>query len=314
MSCVFVSCLGSLFTLRWKWHLCVQDDEDVFLLSKIADILRPLLSCYKEEFFPHFDKLLPHFTRLLGPDRPWPDHQWSLCVFDDIIEYGGPACERYRNCFLERLLALLTSTSPEVRQAASYGIGVLAQFGGEGFVQTCVQAVPVLVAMIEAPDSRAPERVFATENAISAVSKVLLWRSQAINADELIPRWFSWLPVWEDDEENPHVYGLLCSLLEVNHPALLGKDNANLPRVVMVMAEAFAKEAVEPSSPVGARMVALLNSLKVIAEFKRESGKKSICASEGSCRSREFTHPTAIFENPPLGNTMTSAIGVCSVV
>lgn len=248
-------------------ELLDEDDEDVFLLSKIADILRPLLSCYKEEFFPYFDKLLPHFTRLLGPDRPWPDHQWGLCVFDDIVEYGGPACERYRSCFLERLLALLTSASPEVRQAASYGIGVLAQFAGEGFTQACVQAVPTLVAMIEAPDSRAPERVFATENAISAVSKVLLWRSQAVNADELIPRWFSWLPVWEDDEENPHVYGLLCSLLEVNHPALLGKDNTNLPRVVMVMAEAFAKEAVEPSSPVGARMVALLHSLKSNAEM-----------------------------------------------
>uniref|UniRef100_A0A023FS80 Putative karyopherin importin beta 3 n=1 Tax=Amblyomma parvum TaxID=251391 RepID=A0A023FS80_AMBPA len=247
-------------------ELLDEDDEDVFLLSKVADIMRPLLSCYKEEFFPFFDKLLPHFTRLLGPDRPWSDHQWGLCVFDDIIEYGGPACERYRGYFLERLLALLTSSSPEVRQAASYGVGVLAQFGGDGFAAACTQAVPMLVAMIEAPDSKAPERIFATENAISAVSKVLLWRVQAVNADELIPRWFSWLPVWEDDEENPHVYGLLCSLLEVNHPALLGADNANLPRVVMVMAEAFAREALEPSSPVGTRMVALLNTLKGNAE------------------------------------------------
>lgn len=247
-------------------ELLDEDDEDVFLLSKVADILRSLLTCYKEEFFPHFDKLLNHFTRLLGPDRAWPDHQWGLCVFDDVIEYGGPACERYRACFMERLLALLESPSAEVRQAASYGVGVLAQFGGEGFVAECARAVPVLVAMIEAPDSRAPERVFATENAISAVSKVLLWRCQAVNAQELIPRWFSWLPVWEDDEENPHVYGLLCSLLEVNHAALLGADNANLPRVVMVMAEAFAREAVKPSSPVGARMVALLNSLKSNAE------------------------------------------------
>lgn len=247
-------------------ELLDEDDEDVFLLSKVADILRSLLTCYKEEFFPHFDKLLNHFTRLLGPDRAWPDHQWGLCVFDDVIEYGGPACERYRACFLERLLALLESPSAEVRQAASYGVGVLAQFGGDGFVAECARAVPVLVAMIEAPDSRAPERVFATENAISAVSKVLLWRCQAVNAQELIPRWFSWLPVWEDDEENPHVYGLLCSLLEVNHAALLGAENANLPRVVMVMAEAFAREAVKPSSPVGARMVALLGSLKSNAE------------------------------------------------
>ncbi|EEC04565.1 Ran-binding protein, putative [Ixodes scapularis] len=71
-------------------ELLEEDDDDVFLLSKVADILRSLFTCYKEALFPYFDRLLPHFARLLGADRPWPDHQWGLCVFDDIIEYGGP--------------------------------------------------------------------------------------------------------------------------------------------------------------------------------------------------------------------------------
>lgn len=255
-------------------ELLDEDDEDVFLLSKVADILRSLFTCYKEDLFPYFDRLLPHFTKLLGADRPWPDHQWGLCVFDDVIEYGGPACERYQGFFLPRLLQLLESQSAEVRQAACYGVGVLAQFGGDNFAKVCASAVPVLVSMIEAPESRGPERVFATENAISAVSKVLLWRCSVLNADEVIPRWFSWLPVWEDDEENPHVYGLLCSLLEVNHPALLGADNANLPRVVAVMAEAFSKEAIAPDSPVGTRMVTLLNTLK------SNSGVFAACVSQ----------------------------------
>ncbi|KAM7302408.1 putative ABC transporter [Ixodes scapularis] len=265
-------------------ELLEEDDDDVFLLSKVADILRSLFTCYKEALFPYFDRLLPHFARLLGADRPWPDHQWGLCVFDDIIEYGGPACERYQGYFLPRLLQLLESHSAEVRQAASYGIGVLAQFGGENFSKVCASAVPTLVAMIEAPDSRGPERVFATENAISAVSKVLLWRCRDVSVDELVPRWFSWLPVWEDDEENPHVYGLLCSLLEVNHVALLGADNANLPRVVMVMAEAFLKEAIDPTSEVGTRMVTLLNTLKSNGEVF------AACVSQLNAAQQEALH------------------------
>ncbi|XP_064455719.1 importin-5-like [Ornithodoros turicata] len=265
-------------------ELLGEDDTDVFLLSKMADILRSLLSVYKQDFFPYFDQLLPHFATLLQADRPWPDHQWALCVFDDIIEYGGPGCARYQEYFLQRMMELLGSQSAEVRQAASYGVGVLALFGGEAFAKICANAVPLLVQVIEAPESRSLEHIFATENAISAVSKILLSCSQEVNAQEVIPRWFSWLPVWEDEEENPHVYGLLCSLLEVNHPALLGENNNNLPRIVMVMAEAFSRKAVEPSSEVGKRMITLLTALKNSSEVF------AMCLSQLSPQQQEILH------------------------
>ncbi len=41
---------------------------------------------------------------------------------------------------------------------------------------------------------------------------------------------FSWLPVSEDVDESPFVYGYLCDLIEGNHPIILGPDNSNLPR------------------------------------------------------------------------------------
>lgn len=27
---------------------------------------------------------------LQGPDQPWPDKQWGLCIWDDVIEHTGP--------------------------------------------------------------------------------------------------------------------------------------------------------------------------------------------------------------------------------
>jgi len=27
-----------------------------------------------------------------GADRPWPDRQWALCIFDDLLEHAGPVC------------------------------------------------------------------------------------------------------------------------------------------------------------------------------------------------------------------------------
>ena len=77
----------------------------------------------------------------------------------------------------------------KVRQAAAYGCGVMGQFGGPGFAQWCKEAIPRLVQVIQAPNSREQENVNPTENAISAVTKILKWNQGAINVDEILPVW-----------------------------------------------------------------------------------------------------------------------------
>lgn len=126
---------------------------------------------------------------MLSPERPWSDHQWALCVFDDIIEFGGPECAKYQDIFLRPMIQYISDKSAEVRQAAAYGCGVLGQFGGEGFAQACAEALPKLMEVISDPESRSPENVNPTENAISAVTKILKYNNKAINVDEILPHW-----------------------------------------------------------------------------------------------------------------------------
>lgn len=54
---------------------------------------------------------------------------------------------------------------------------------------------------------------------------------------QVIPVWLSWLPVWEDTDEAPHVYGYLCDLIDNNHPLVLGPNNSNLPRLMVIFSE-----------------------------------------------------------------------------
>jgi len=42
-----------------------QDDQDVYILSKVSDIMHSLLGTYKEAMLPVFEQLLPHFVKLL---------------------------------------------------------------------------------------------------------------------------------------------------------------------------------------------------------------------------------------------------------
>lgn len=200
-----------------------EESDDVFVLSKIAEIIHALFTTSREGFLPYFDQLCQHFVNLLQPGRNWADHQWGICVFDDVIEFAGPACAKYQAFFLEPLLLYVKDRSAEVRQAAAYGWGVLAQFGGDQFATELAKAIPSLVALINAPDSREVRNINPTENAISAVTKIMKYNSSAINVAEILPVWFNWLPVVEDADEAPHIYGYLCDLIEQNNPIILGK-------------------------------------------------------------------------------------------
>lgn len=243
--------------------LAEEDDTDTYLLSKIADIVHALFMTYKTNFLPYFDQIVPHFVKLLDPIRSCPDKQWGLCIFDDLIEFSGPLCAQYQQAFISSMLQFVTDKSPEVRQAASYGCGVLGQFGGEQFAVTCAQAIPLLVQVISTEKSREPENINPTENAISAVTKILKYNSSALqNVNEIINLWFSWLPVVEDDEEAVHVYGYLCDLIQSNNAIVLGNNNSNLPRIVSVIAEAFSVGVIKVLSEEGIRMINIVKQIE----------------------------------------------------
>ena len=121
-----------------------EDDEDVYTLSKVGDVVHAVFSQYKEAFLPQFERLLPKFSALLEPSRPWSDLQWGLCIFDDLIEYTGPTSAKYQQIWFSRMLSCVTSSQPEVRQAAAYGCGVLGLCGGPGLAAAAAQCLPPL--------------------------------------------------------------------------------------------------------------------------------------------------------------------------
>ncbi|KAF0306609.1 Importin-5 [Amphibalanus amphitrite] len=272
-------------------ELIDEDDEYTFIISRIADVLHSLFSVYRDQLFPLFDSIVPHLVKLMGPERAWTERQWSLCIWDDVIEFCSPASIKYSQYFLQPMVQYITDPQPEVCQAAAYGCGVLGQCGGPEYSKVCAEAIPRLVEAIQRPDSRSPEWISPTENAISAVTKILKYNAADINVADVIPVWFSWLPVWQDSDEVPYVYNYLCDLVEANQPAVLGPNNMNLPRIIAVIAEAFARNAVEAGDPTGVRLLNLVKQIQGNTELF------TACLSQLSDQQREALHEALV--TPP---------------
>ena len=50
---------------------------------------------------------------------------------------------------------------------------------------------------------------------MSAIAKICKHNNSLINVNDVLPMWFSWLPVWEDEDEAEPVYNYMCDLIEM---------------------------------------------------------------------------------------------------
>ncbi|KAG7268942.1 hypothetical protein CRUP_002938 [Coryphaenoides rupestris] len=174
----------------------------------------------------------------------------------------SPASFKYAEVFLRPMLQSLCDVSPEVRQAGAYGVGVMAQYGGESYRPFCTEAIALLVGAIQAAESRSKENVNATENCISAVGKVMRFRPECANVPEILPHWLAWLPLNEDKEEAAHTFDFLCDLMESNNPIVLGPDNSNLPKIFLIIAEGVANESVKSEDACSKRLANVVRQVQ----------------------------------------------------
>ena len=141
---------------------------------------------------------------------------------------------------------------------------------------------------IQSPNAKEDlQAINATENAISAVTKVCKYIDAGVPLDSILPLWLSWLPVIEDKEEAPHVYNYLCDLIErlvrlkwtyvdctlskilslslihSNSSVILGQNNGNVPRILGIIADVCAEDALQDDEQVYMRLLAIARHIQV---------------------------------------------------
>lgn len=243
-------------------YSCDEDEENEFL-SGIASVIHSLFVVYKGGYLIYFQQHLDYILKLSVQDKsiPWSNRQTALCIWDDVIEYAGKDGLNYQKFFLPLLTNGILDKNKEVRQAALYGIGQLAQQNGEIFLEYFNSIIPNIVQMINHPEARKEDYIMATENGISAVGRILKYCPQLQNYDDLMKCWVNWLPIWEDDAEVPVVMGYLLQLIEQNNAVVMGPNSSNLSRLVAIVAEVFARSVIELNTEIGMKLINFLKQV-----------------------------------------------------
>ncbi|KAJ7980581.1 importin-5 [Quillaja saponaria] len=237
-----------------------EQEEEVF--DQVGEILGSLIKMFKASFLPFFDELSSYITPMWGRDKTPEERRIAICIFDDVAEQCREAALKYYDTFLPFLLEACNDENPDVRQAAVYGLGVCAEFGGSMFKPLVGEALSRLNVVIQNPNGLQPDNIMAYDNAVSALGKICQYHRDSIDSAQVIPAWLNCLPIKGDLIEAKVVHDQLCSMVERSDRELLGANNQYLPKIVSVFAEVLcAGKDLATEQTIG-RMINLLRQLQ----------------------------------------------------
>ncbi|ESQ41994.1 hypothetical protein EUTSA_v10012502mg [Eutrema salsugineum] len=236
-----------------------EQEEEIF--DQVGEILGTLVKTFKASFLPFFDELSSYLTPMWGRDKTAEERRIAICIFDDVAEQCRDAAFKYYDTYLPFVLEACNDESPEVRQAAVYGLGVCAEFGGSVFKPLVGEALSRLNVVIQQPNARQSENAMAYDNAVSAVGKICQFHRDSIDSSQVLPAWLNCLPISNDVIEAKVVHDQLCSMVERQDEDLLGPNNQYLPKILMVFAEVLTGKDVVTEETAG-RMINILRHLQ----------------------------------------------------
>ncbi|KAM3294671.1 hypothetical protein ACQJBY_037513 [Aegilops geniculata] len=236
-----------------------QEDE---IFDQVGDCLGTLVKTFKTYFLPFFDELSVYLTPMLGKDKTSEERRVTICIFDDVAEHCREAAVRYYDTYLPSLLEACASENPDVRQAAVYGIGICAEFGGSAFRPHTGEALSRLYNVIKHPNALDLDNAMAYDNSVSALGKICQFHRDSIDASQVIPAWLSCLPLKNDLVEAKIVHEQMCAMLEKSDSELLGHNNQHLPKIVSTFAEILCAGKDLATEQTASKIVNLLRQLQ----------------------------------------------------
>eukprot|EP01135_Chromosphaera_perkinsii_P011601 Nk52_evm40s2449 gene=Nk52_evmTU40s2449 len=200
---------------------CCQDEEeeddemsaelDIMLIEAVAEIVSTLAKILKEGFCPLFERYAPIFLKYNKKTNKVNERSMAVGLMAEICNKMGPSVSRYVAHLLPIFLEALGAKEEDVRCNAAYGIGCLAENGG----QEVQQHYPtILQALSHNFGGKIKKRMITVvDNCVSAVCRMIRANKGSVPMDQVFPVVMANLPLKSDFTENAPVMMCLCQLL-----------------------------------------------------------------------------------------------------
>ena len=150
-----------------------------------------------------------------------------------------------------QIIHFCNSPVPAIRQAASYGIGIMAQNGGDAYKLVSNDCLAGLKTSIEyhppAGDKKSKLKQYnhAKDNAVAALGKIIKYQTATIDPSQFVPHWISMLPLKNDLEESQGQNEILAQILTEQPQLALGEQFQRIEQIVLILGEILQKKYIK---------------------------------------------------------------------
>jgi len=215
----------------------IEDIEDI--LVSLADYIGVIFKSHKNNTINIVDKL----TKIVLPEYFKPtastfELKMGIFIVDDMIEHLGQ--ELLKGIWKDLATILVKycdNETPEIRQAAVYGMGifsVVTQADFESYVNVFLEKIDASINIKLDDDEE--EYGHARDNAVASLGKLLIHQGKHVNnIDQWVKKWIEYLPLNYDEGESVVVHELLCNGIINSADLFLGANYSNLFQIIRVL-------------------------------------------------------------------------------
>jgi len=210
------------------------------LQSGVGECLGSVIRSGKDQAVAPFDK---HFKNVLGqmlsPQSRNEDRMMALCAFIDIVEHAGthPTVLGYAAQSVPAMAAYTQDKDADLRQAAVYGLGIVAQASPASLAPHAADTVKAITALLQHPSAQEEENRGVTDNAVGALGKVMFYCGGSVDAAAVVPGWLQQLPLTKDRVEAKNMIVLLDKMITSQFAPLFADAPAAVQKILQVLVD-----------------------------------------------------------------------------
>ena len=262
----------------------IEGAEDI--ITSFSDAVGAIFKTHKElsmeiakkmvqEVLPkYFNEKASNFEKKMG-----------LFIMDDMVEFlGQELLGQIWPDICKTLISYTDNHSPELRQAASYGLGEFIKHTNVDYPKYANDILNILYKGLEVSSDGQLEDEYqaAQDNVVTAIGKLIKYRGKEYsNLKEIINKWLQKLPITEDISESAGQHDLLCDIIIQSPDMIFGNNNENVPKIIRILCKIvnskYSNEEVDKKINKIVEGIKQNNALvSLIPEAKKGASKKVI--------------------------------------
>lgn len=238
-----------------------EDEDERGLQISLTEVAGVLMEHHPQFFLPLMERYLVLMEQLFRPEAAQDDRKLAVLLALEICEHLGSSAVEYWPRFLDQVIEDIQHKSPELRVPACGAISHAAKEPkfADGALSVALKLKDVVIksraAAAKKTGNDAEGNHASADNALSGLVQILLHHegSLAGHQEDLLNVWMKGLPCKQDEDEAKRNHAILLRLLVEENPVILGKDNANLPKLLQILVEVYKTDFIddETSEKVG---------------------------------------------------------------